>query len=249
MKCVLFIDSGIGGLTTLSETIKHLPSLNFIYFADDEYAPYGNKSILQLQTRITKIIDMFINKINMVVLACNTATACTIDYIRKKYHIPIVGTEPAIKMANNPKHKILLLATPATVSNRRIINLAKDCQSKVKFLALPNFATLVDDYYLNDSKIAYKKIINLIKDIGNISKHYSHIVLGCTHYIHFKSIFKQFASNCVLDGNYGVYKRINGLINSDNLSLYPTNIFCCSSNNKNVIKKYQKIFTETLAKI
>lgn len=249
MKCVLFIDSGIGGITTLCETIKHLPSLNFIYFADDQYAPYGNKSAIKLQNRISKIIDMFIENINMVVLACNTATACTIDYIRKKYNIPIVGTEPAINLANNPNSKILLLATPATLSNKRIITLTKNCLAKVKFLALPSLATLIDEYYLKENKVAYKKIINLIKDISYISKQFSHIVLGCTHYVHLKRHFTEITNNCVLDGNYGVYKQINRLITKDNLSLYPTNMFSCSTNDKNVIKKYQKIFTETLAKI
>ena len=116
---VLFIDSGIGGISTLCCVIKLMPKLNFIYYADNQFAPYGKLKNSFITTRLTEIINSQINNnVGLIVIACNTATACSIDVLRQRYKVPIVGIEPAI-MPLTEQQKALVLATKATTKQQR----------------------------------------------------------------------------------------------------------------------------------
>ena len=111
-KYILFIDSGIGGLTTLAENMKHMKA-NYIYFADNKYVPYGSKTTDFLIERLTKIIKFFIKKFNIkiIVLACNTATTTSIFALRQRFkNLIFIGTEPAYKVAIDNKflHPVIL---------------------------------------------------------------------------------------------------------------------------------------------
>ena len=76
---VAIIDSGIGGMSTLTYISKTLPSENIIYVADSNYAPYGGKSDQEITMRMFKIFDFLLTKkTKLFVLACNTATAGTL---------------------------------------------------------------------------------------------------------------------------------------------------------------------------
>ena len=109
-----FFDSGLGGLTILSEVYQMLPNEQLIYLADSKNAPYGKKSkeeIISLSIKNTeKLIDL---GCKMIVVACNTATTNAIKYLRENYSIPFIGIEPAIKPAalNSKIDKVGVLAT------------------------------------------------------------------------------------------------------------------------------------------
>ena len=101
LPSILFIDSGIGGLSTLASSYN-LTQANYIYFADNKFAPYGTKSDKFLKERLSTIVNYFSKKrnISMVVLACNTATTSTIKFLREKFpNLIFVGTEPAYNIA------------------------------------------------------------------------------------------------------------------------------------------------------
>ena len=113
-------DSGIGGLSILSEINKMLPNENTIYLADNKNCPYGNKSrkeIIKLSIKNASTLIKMGCKI--IVIACNTATTNAIKEIRKSFEIPIIGIEPAIKPAltNTKTGKIGILATEKTLSS------------------------------------------------------------------------------------------------------------------------------------
>ena len=115
---VLVYDSGIGGLTTLSNLLKTAKGLNYIYFADTQNSPYGNKCKTKLQEIVINNIKALQNQyiISHIVLACNTATTITIDYLRKNLNIPIIGTEPNIKSPiKNGAKNIMVLSLILTV--------------------------------------------------------------------------------------------------------------------------------------
>ena len=92
-----FYDSGVGGLNILKKTISQINDLNFIYVADNLNLPYGGKSDDFILNRSLEIVAFLIKeKANTIVLACNTATAISIDFLRKKYKdINFIGIEPA----------------------------------------------------------------------------------------------------------------------------------------------------------
>ena len=75
-------DSGIGGLSVWKELNALMPERDYVYVADSAHCPYGEKS-----------------SDYMVVVACNTATAAAISYLRRSFDIPFVGMEPAVKPA------------------------------------------------------------------------------------------------------------------------------------------------------
>ena len=93
-------DSGVGGISVLRHIHALLPYEQLLYVADSQYAPYGNKTAEEIQSRCFVIADLLIAKgVKALVVACNTATAAAIDAMRERYSLPIIGMEPAVKPA------------------------------------------------------------------------------------------------------------------------------------------------------
>ena len=79
-------DSGIGGITVLKEIIKLLPNENYIYYSDSKNNPYGNRTDKEIKEICTNIVEKLIEKnCKIIVIACNTASAKAVKYLREKY--------------------------------------------------------------------------------------------------------------------------------------------------------------------
>lgn len=117
-------DSGVGGFTVLRELRTLLPTAHLRYLADTAYAPYGNRSPEEIRARSIAITEHLIDKgAELIVVACNTATAHAIDALRARWPaLPFVGTEPGIKpaVAATRNGRIGLLATPSTAASARL---------------------------------------------------------------------------------------------------------------------------------
>ena len=99
-RAIGVFDSGLGGLSVWRELQRGLPNESLYYFGDGINCPYGDKSKDEVLAHVIRAVDELISHdIKMLVIACNAATAFTIDYLRKNYSIPIIGMEPAIKPA------------------------------------------------------------------------------------------------------------------------------------------------------
>jgi len=115
-------DSGLGGLSILSEICNLLPDEHIIYYADSANAPYGEKTpdeIIQLCKTNTEFL--LSQGCKLIVVACNTATTNAINVLRESYaSIPFIGIEPAIKPAilESKTGKIGVLATKGTLSSQ-----------------------------------------------------------------------------------------------------------------------------------
>jgi glutamate racemase len=178
-------DSGFGGLTVAKEIIKALPHENIIYFGDTARVPYGNKS-KKVVTKFSKENTEFLLKFNIkaVVVACNTSCSLSIDFLRKKYKIPIIGVvEPAInKAASNTRNfKVGVIGTTSTIkSNSYIKKLKKkNPQIAVYVKDCPLFVPLVEENWTTGPitlSIAHK-YLNFLK-----KKKIDTLILGCTHY-------------------------------------------------------------------
>ena len=110
-------DSGLGGLTVLKELIAQRGKRDYLYFADSKYCPYGLKSKDFLRERAAEVSRFLIDQgADMIVVACNTATAAAISHLRETFDIPFVGMEPAIKPAilNTRSGVVGVLATAVT---------------------------------------------------------------------------------------------------------------------------------------
>ena len=207
---ILFFDSGIGGVSTLYRCYKLVPNQPYLYYADEDNMPYGNKPKTKLVYSIKNTIKSLINQYNpkIVVLACNTATALVVSYLRNKYKsIIFIGTEPALVPAVKKHKNILLLATSNTIKNSKITNLTKRYFNV--FCLCPQ-----DLAYLIENNLYTKKVVQeyLTKLLLPCKNKIDCVVLGCTHYVFFKNYIKRLLKVEVIDGNFGVSKRLKNLI-------------------------------------
>ena len=249
---ILFIDSGIGGLSTLSTIIKH-KKYRYIYYADNLHAPYGAINQQQIYEYLKNIINLATQKysIPIVVLACNTATTAAIDKLREHFsNITFVGTEPAISLAKNLKYKnIACIATNSTIKQNRYWVLTNSLNIPIKSIAMQNLATKIEKYLLNQT---IKNYFELLKDIFYVKskiKECDCLVLGCTHYVLIKDLLKEYIHIPLIDGNTGVSNTITNLMSKriDESTKNSLKIFL--SNDTNELKqKYIKILKQTLAK-
>ena len=209
-------DSGVGGLSILEETKKILPFQNFIFLADQAHVPYGAKSPKELKILTASIANFLLKSdIKMLVVACNTASCYTIDFLRKKFSIPIVGVIPAIKPAVKitQKGKIAILSTPATASSAYLKDLIGKIASNKEVLPLgcEGLEEAVENLKFKDISKLLIKYVQIVKKFGA-----DVIVLGCTHYPFLKKEIKILAgrNTKVIDSGPAIAARIKSLLNS-----------------------------------
>ncbi|KJB86850.1 hypothetical protein AZ66_16365, partial [Paenibacillus sp. E194] len=121
---IAFFDSGIGGITVLAEAMKHMPHEQYLFYADTLHVPYGTKSQSEVMRHVHSAVeDIMQHNVKALVIACNTATSIAASELRRKYDIPIIGMEPAVKPAvemNRDNGKsVLVFATALTLSQNK----------------------------------------------------------------------------------------------------------------------------------
>ena len=198
-----FFDSGIGGTCILNAFKRLCPDEETIYIADSKNCPYGNKpaeEIIRLsEANVKKLLG---KNCKMIVIACNTATAAAIDYLRAKYpEIPFVGLEPAVKPAalRSKTGVVGVLATAGTFHGR-LYN-----ETKAKFAKnVTVLAVQADEFVTEVEKLRglaverlrgaraerIEKMVRLrIEPLLKAGA--DKIVLGCTHFPHLKPVIEK----------------------------------------------------------
>lgn len=208
---IAFFDSGIGGLTVMNECILHGINENMYYYGDNGFAPYGNKSRLEIRERVQLAFEEF-QKLNVrvAVIACNTATAICVDDLRSHFDFPIVGAEPAVFTAAKFGGEVLVLTTRATYESGRIRALCQKAEQ-----AYPNAYLRVCpcdglageiELHLFDKDYDFSRFFPK----GNPSS----VVLGCTHYVYLKKYVEAFYKCKAYDGNAGIARRVESVSGS-----------------------------------
>ena len=239
---IIFIDSGVGGLSTLFSVYSAMPNENYVYFADQINAPYGNKTKKELKKIIIQNIKNLISVWHpkAIVLACNTATATTIMLLRKMFpQLLIIGTEPAIKPAiQSGAEKVLVLGTYCTIQNSSLVNLFKHNSNKVKFSPMPKLATVIENNYDNLDFI--KNYLN--NELAKYKGKFDAVVLGCTHYVLIKQMLEDVLKVKSFNGNLGVSNRLKQCLNVLNCENEIGGNIVYISNIKDNNVKLQQIF-------
>jgi glutamate racemase len=214
-------DSGIGGLTLLKEMRYTLPHENFLYYADTENVPYSYKSTEQIKEYVEKAVIFLRNEgCKAIVLACNTATNVTIEYLREKYDFPIIAIQPAVKVAfdNNSENKrILACATPVTLKADRFEKLINslDINHLVDRLQLPSLVEFAENEQFDSPEV----LKYLKKEFSKFNlENYKYVVLGCTHFTYFEKLIQEnFPTLQPVDGNEGTARHLKNTLASLNL--------------------------------
>ncbi len=215
-----FFDSGVGGLSVLREARLLLPHEDFIYYADSAYCPYGIRTPAEIVDRAIKICDFLVQQgCKALVVACNTASVTGLEIYRKKYTVPIIGMEPAVKPAANVSKngKIGILATSVTLSGDRFSSLLQRYQngSDVYSQPCPGLVEIVEAGNHNTAEAA-ELLKNYLKPL--LDNGVDTIVLGCTHYPFLKSTVKTIVGSdvVVIDTGEAVAKQIQRVLKSNN---------------------------------
>ena len=178
-------DSGVGGLTVVSQLFRSLPQEDIIYFGDTAHLPYGSKS-KEAVTRFSLNIANFLKaqKVKIIVVACNTASSFALSSLRENIDLPVIGViEPGAQAAvdTTRNFKIGIIGTEGTIKSRAFEEALKKIDKNVKVFsrACPLFVPLVEEGWLDKpetSQIA-EKYLSPLKDEGIDT-----LILGCTHY-------------------------------------------------------------------
>ena len=211
MKIGIF-DSGIGGLSVLNEACHRLPEQEFIFYADTDHVPYGTKTPEEIIGFATDITEFLISKgAEAIVVACNTATSVAIKELRRRYDIPILGMEPAVKPAveGTEGKRIMVIATPVTIREDKLKDLLHrvDEDHRVDLLAMPRLVEFAEreefeseavDDYLRQQFSSFDK------------SRYCALVLGCTHFNYFKPAYRRYfgEGTLLIDGNKGTVRHL-----------------------------------------
>ena len=186
---ILVFDSGVGGLSVLAKVQKVLPTAPVIYSADYAGLPYGEKSEIEVATRVCAFLGRLSERYapRLVVIACNTASTIALAHARAVLGVPIVGTVPAIKPAAEQTQSgvIGLLGTKATIRQAYVDRLETE-HAKGKTLlryAAPELVAAAEAKLRGeapDPAIFVNAIGGLTDQTGG--DQIDQIILGCTHF-------------------------------------------------------------------
>jgi glutamate racemase len=178
-------DSGFGGLTVLRELLKLLPGVDSIYLGDTARLPYGSKSretISRYAVSSAKFLEE--QGADLLVIACNTATALALEDIQVSLPIPVIGViEPGAEaaMADTPRGDVLVLATAATVQSgaytRALAAMGVDAYEK----ACPLLVPLVEEGW-TEHPVTDEVIRIYLEEALTAAPQTKTLLLGCTHY-------------------------------------------------------------------
>jgi len=178
-------DSGVGGLTVVSQLSKILPQEDIVYFGDTAHLPYGSKSkeaIIRFSLDIANFLKS--QNVKIIVVACNTASSFALPTLRGRIDLPVIGViEPAAQSAidTSRNFRIGIIGTEGTIKSRAFEQALKKINRKVEVFSrsCPLFVPLVEEGWLNEPETwqIAEKYLSPLK-----GEHIDTLILGCTHY-------------------------------------------------------------------
>ena len=193
-------DSGVGGLTVAREIMRQLPNEDIVYFGDTARVPYGSKSKSTILKYSKQIVRFLMTKnVKAIVIACNTASALTLDEIAAEIDIPIIGVvKPGAKMAveSTKTGNIGVIGTASTVKSGIYNDYIRDLNPDVTVVsrACPLFVPLVEEGLLED-RVTDDIVARYLQEMKEYKV--DSLVLGCTHYPLIRNAIKRFMGDSV----------------------------------------------------
>lgn len=221
-RAIGIFDSGLGGLSVWQALYDALPNESLIYLGDGARCPYGSRSreeVLQFTEEAVK--RLLSEGCKMIVVACNTATAVAIKYLREKYPtVPFVGLEPAVKPAalTTQSGVIGVLATERSLQGDHFRRAEEKYGAEVTILKAvgEGFVEAVErnEEHTPETEALVRKAVEPLV-AGGADK----IVLGCTHYPFLRDVIARVAGSGVeiIDSSEAVARRVATLLDENGL--------------------------------
>lgn len=203
-------DSGYGGLTILKSIMEKLPQYDYIYLGDNARTPYGSRSfdVVYEYTR-QAVMKLFSMGCQLVILACNTASAKALRTIQQN-DLPLFDPTRRVLGVIRPSvekiplytktgHVGVLGTTGTVLSNSYPLEIFKVSDDRIMVTqeACPMWVPLVENDETNNTAADYfvqKNIIQLFKKDPDIDT----VILGCTHYPLLMPTIKKFLPDNVM---------------------------------------------------
>ena len=193
-KAIGIFDSGVGGLTVLGAIVAKLPEENIIYLGDTARVPYGIRSPETVTRYSFENTDFLLaQEIKMLVIACNTASAISLEAVKKEFPLPVIGVlDPGARAAAaaTKTRKVGVIGTEATIGSgayeKAIMQIAPEI--KVHSMPCPLFVPLAEEGW-TDNDVAHlvaEKYLAPLRGRGIDT-----LVLGCTHYPLLKKVISR----------------------------------------------------------
>ncbi|MDV2996374.1 MAG: Glutamate racemase [Chroococcidiopsis sp. SAG 2025] len=184
-------DSGVGGLTVLTQLYRQLPNESILYFGDTARLPYGTRSPAEIVQFTREILCwMQQQQVKMVVMACHTGSALALETVRWEFPFPILGVIlPGAKAAVKQGKRIGVIATPATAASNAFPQAIQEIDSTAKVwqVGCPEFVPLIEDNRINEpytKEVARRYLAPLIQ------QQIDTLIYGCTHYPHLSPVLR-----------------------------------------------------------
>lgn len=194
----------------LAEALARFRDAEFLYFADEDHVPYGTKSRAQIVRLSLDAVGFLVSRgAEAIVVACNTATSAAISELRGAFSVPVIGMEPAVKLAADSfgARPTLLIATPLTIAGEKLARLVGRLECETWSLPLPRLVEFAQDLEFDSPAVrAY-----LQGELGKFELvRLGSLVLGCTHFNYFKDVLREILPPHVriIDGIGGTLNRL-----------------------------------------
>lgn len=225
-------DSGLGGISVVRQIVQDMPHERVLYFGDSANAPYGTKTPQEVRRLSFDIMERFMSQgVKAVVIACNTATSAAVNALRDHYDIPIIGMEPALKVAcdrgdtaagdrtaparHMPQH-VIVAATPLTLREHKFAALMDrfKANNMISPQPCPDLVEIVESGRLCDHDLVMRTLHRYFDgyDLPSIDS----VVLGCTHFVFYRNYFRELlpSTTAIIDGNRGTVRHLGMVLES-----------------------------------
>jgi glutamate racemase len=190
-------DSGVGGLTVLRALLERIPDANYLYFGDTARLPYGSKSAETVAHYAVGAVRYLQGRgAQLLVIACNTATALALDEIKAAAGVEVIGVvEPGAEAAAaaTRKRKVVVIGTEATISSHAYRRALEAREVAVREKACPLFVPLVEEGWVEHPVTEQVAKIYLSEAFSEDARDADVLVLGCTHYPLIKPLLRRMA--------------------------------------------------------
>jgi len=192
-------DSGVGGLTVLRALIERVPDADYLYFGDTARLPYGSKSAATVAHYAVGAVRYLQNQgAELLVIACNTATALALDEIKAAAGVEVIGVvEPGAEAAAaaTRKRKVVVIGTEATISSHAYQRALEARKVAVREKACPLLVPLVEEGWVEHTVTEQVARIYLSEAFSDDADDFNAdvLVLGCTHYPLIKPLLRRVA--------------------------------------------------------
>lgn len=193
-KAIGLLDSGVGGLTVVSEIFHQLEEESIVYFGDTARMPYGPRPQHQVREFVYEIIDfLHTQEIKLIIVACNSATAAGLDYYKEKTDLPVLGViEPGVRAAlqQTRNSKVGVIGTNGTIQSGAYQEVFQQVAPEVELYCqpCPLFVLIVENGLVSTPEAVRvtEEYLAPLKKAGVDT-----LIMGCTHYPLMSEVIQQ----------------------------------------------------------